>query len=308
MGSMDMKMDRKTSEEAGSRKSVRRQRMELRLEGAKKFWKRFCKNKGAVTGLAVFAIIVLVALFAPLIAPYSPYDNTFALKEAPSMAHIFGTDELGRDVLYRILWGGKTSILMGLISLGIAFVMGIILGTVAAYFGKTVDMIIMRALDVVMALPILILMITLAAVVPPTNVNLVLIIAIALIPQEVRLVRAQVLQLIDKEYIEAVRIQGGSVMRIIVKHIIPNAIGPIITTAMIDIASAITTISTLSFMGLGIQPPDPEWGSMLSNDNEVIRDAWNVSTFPGIALLLTVISLTLIGDGLRDALDPRMRR
>ena len=156
---------------------------------------------------------------------------------------------------------------MGLIYLVIAFVMGIILVTAAAYFGKTVDMIIMRALDVVMALPILILMITLAAVVPPTNVNLVLIIAIALIPQEVRLVRAQVLQLIDKEYIEAVRIQGGSVMRIIVKHIIPNAIGPIITTAMIDIASAITTISTLSFMLLRIQPPDPEWSTNISNPN-----------------------------------------
>ena len=289
----------------------REKRAFIQRSSTKEMWYRLRHNTSAIVGTILFIVIDVSCFASPLYLDYEEdiikVDAVNKL-EGPSLEHLCGTDELGRDVLYRILWGGKTSILMGLISLGIAFVMGIILGTAAAYFGKTVDMIIMRALDVVMALPILILMITLAAVVPPTNVNLVLIIAIALIPQEVRLVRAQVLQLIDKEYIEAVRIQGGSVMRIIVKHIIPNAIGPIITTAMIDIASAITTISTLSFMGLGIQPPDPEWGSMLSNGNEVIRDAWNVSTFPGIALLLTVISLTLIGDGLRDALDPRMRR
>lgn len=260
----------------------REKRAFIQRSSTKEMWYRLRHNTSAIVGTILFIVIAVSCFASPLYLDYEEdiikVDAVNKL-EGPSLEHLCGTDELGRDVLYRILWGGKT-----------------------------VDMIIMRALDVVMALPILILMITLAAVVPPTNVNLVLIIAIALIPQEVRLVRAQVLQLIDKEYIEAVRIQGGSVMRIIVKHIIPNAIGPIITTAMIDIASAITTIFTLSFMGLGIQPPDPEWGSMLSNGNEVIRDAWNVSTFPGIALLLTVISLTLIGDGLRDALDPRMRR
>ncbi len=278
---------------------------------SKEMWYRLRHNTSAIIGTVLFIIIVVACFTAPL---YLDYEADILAVDAvnklqgPSLEHICGTDELGRDVFYRILWGGKTSISMGLLSLGIAFTLGLILGTVAAYFGKKVDMIIMRLLDVVMALPILILMVTLASVVPPSNTNLVLIIATALIPQEVRLVRAQVLQLIDKEYIEAVRVQGGSVFRIITKHIIPNAIGPIITTAMIDIASAITTISTLSFMGLGVQPPDPEWGSMLANGKLVIRDAWNVSTFPGIALLLTVISLTLIGDGLRDALDPRMRR
>ena len=183
-------------------------------------WYRLRHNTSAIVGTILFIVIAVSCFASPLFLDYEEdiikVDAVNKL-EGPSLEHLCGTDELGRDVLYRILWGGKTSILMGLISLGIAFVMGIILGTAAAYFGKTVDMIIMRALDVVMALPILILMITLAAVVPPTNVNLVLIIAIALIPQEVRLVRAQVLQLIDKEYIEAVRIQGGSVMRIIVK-------------------------------------------------------------------------------------------
>lgn len=223
----------------------REKRAFIQRSSTKEMWYRLRHNTSAIVGTILFIVIAVSCFASPL---YLDYEEDIIKVEAvnklegPSLEHLCGTDELGRDVLYRILWGGKTSILMGLISLGIAFVMGIILGTVAAYFGKTVDMIIMRALDVVMALPILILMITLAAVVPPTNVNLVLIIAIALIPQEVRLVRAQVLQLIDKEYIEAVRIQGGSVMRIIVKHIIPNAIGPIITTAMIDIASAITTI------------------------------------------------------------------
>lgn len=274
-------------------------------------WYRLRHNTSAIVGFILFAIILLACFTAPL---YLDYETDIIQIDAanklqgPSKEHIFGTDEVGRDVLNRILWGGKTSITMGLLALGLAFLVGTILGTIAAYFGGVVDMIIMRLIDVVMAVPILILMITLAGVVPPTNVNLVLIIGVALVPQELRLVRAQVLQLIDKEYIEAVKIQGGSGFRIIVMHILPNAIGPIITTAMIDIASAITTISTLSFMGLGVQPPDPEWGSMLANGKLVIRDAWNISTFPGIALLLTVIALTLIGDGLRDALDPRMRR
>ncbi|MGI5971858.1 MAG: ABC transporter permease [Oscillospiraceae bacterium] len=289
----------------------REKRAFIQRSSTMEVWYRLRHNTSAIVGFILFVIIAASCFLTPL---YLDYETDIIAVDAanklqgPSPQHLFGTDELGRDVLYRILWGGRTSITMGLISLGFAFLVGIILGTIAAYFGKTVDMVIMRLIDVVMALPILILMITLASVVKPTNTNLVLIIGIALIPQEVRLVRAQVLQLIDKEYIEAVRIQGGSGFRIIVKHIIPNAIGPIITTAMIDIASAITTISTLSFMGLGVQPPDPEWGSMLANGKLVIRDAWNVSTFPGIALLLTVISLTLIGDGLRDALDPRMRR
>lgn len=289
----------------------REKRAFIQRSSTMEVWYRLRHNTSAIVGFILFVIIAASCFLTPL---YLDYETDIIAVDAvnklqgPSLQHLCGTDELGRDVLYRILWGGKTSIAMGLLSLGMAFLVGIVLGTVAAYFGKTVDMVIMRLIDVVMALPILILMITLASVVKPTNTNLVLIIGIALIPQEVRLVRAQVLQLIDKEYIEAVRIQGGSGLRIIVKHIIPNAIGPIITTAMIDIASAITTISTLSFMGLGVQPPDPEWGSMLANGKLVIRDAWNVSTFPGIALLLTVISLTLIGDGLRDALDPRMRR
>ena len=289
----------------------REKRAFTQRSSTKEVWYRLRHNTSAIVGFVMFIVIVLACFLSTV---YLNYETDIIAIDAvnklqgPSWQHLCGTDELGRDVFYRILWGGKTSITMGLLALGLAFLVGLVLGTVAAYFGKTVDMVIMRLVDVVMALPVLILMITLASVVKPTNVNLVLIIGIALIPQEVRLVRAQVLQLIDKEYIEAVRIQGGSGFRIIVKHIIPNAIGPIITTAMIDIASAITTISTLSFMGLGVQPPDPEWGSMLANGKLVIRDAWNVSTFPGIALLLTVISLTLIGDGLRDALDPRMRR
>lgn len=274
-------------------------------------WFRLRHNTSAVVGFILFIVIAVTCFASPLFLDYETdiiAVNAVDRLQGPSMEHICGTDELGRDVFFRILWGGRISISMGLIALGIAFAAGILLGTTAAYFGGKIDMIIMRLVDVIMALPVLILMITLASVVQPTNVNLVLIIGIALIPQEVRLVRAQVLQVIDKEYIEAVRVQGGSSLRIIASHILPNAIGPIITTAMIDIAMAITTISTLSFMGLGIQPPDPEWGSMLASGKQVIRDAWHVSTFPGIALLLTVISLTLIGDGLRDALDPRMKR
>lgn len=274
-------------------------------------WNRFKRNKSAVAGAVVYLIIIITCFSSTFFLDYDTQIigvDAINRLQPPSAEHICGTDELGRDVFFRIIWGGRLSILMGFCALGIAFSAGIVLGTLAAYYGKTLDMVIMRFIDCIMALPVLILMITLASVVEPSNLNLVLIIGIALTPQETRLVRAQVLQVIDMEYIEAVKIQGGGTLRIIAKHILPNALGPVISTATLDIATAITTISTLSFMGLGVQPPDPEWGSMLSAGKTVIREAWHVSTFPGIALLLTVISLTLVGDGLRDALDPRMKR
>lgn len=274
-------------------------------------WIRLRKNKTAVFGIVLFIVILIACFLVPLQYNYEAdvisIDVVNRLQE-PSKEHLFGTDELGRDMLARILWGGRTSILAGVLSLGLGFLIGGFLGTIAAYYGDTVDTIIMRLVDIFMAIPSILLMITLAAIMTPNTQNLILAIGISLVPRQARIVRGQVLQIINKEYIEATRIQGSSDFKIIVSHILPNALSPVITTVILDIGYAITMISTLSYLGLGVQPPAPEWGSMLASSQPFMRDAWYITTFPGLALMITVVSLTLVGDGLRDALDPRMKR
>jgi len=226
----------------------------------------------------------------------------------PSIGYPFGRDELGRNIMNRILWGGGTTIFIAVIALCFAFFMGTVLGTVSAYYGRVTDSIIMRLIDIVMAIPPILLMITLATILTPSTPNLILVVGIGLIPNQSRMVRGQVLSVVDKEFIEASKIQGAGDFKIIMTHVLPNALSPIITTVILDIAYAVMVISTLSYLGLGIQAPNPEWGSMLAGGRGYIRYAWHISTFPGIILTLTIISLTLVGDGLRDALDPRMKR
>jgi len=274
-------------------------------------WKRLRKNKTAILGMILFAAIAGACFLSPLF--YSYQINVVGLDVAiqlqgPSWAHPLGVDELGRDVLARILWGGRTSLSIASCALAFAFACGTILGTAAAYYGSLSDTLIMRVIDVVMAIPPILLMITLATIMPPSAPGLILVVGIGLIPNQSRMVRGQVLQVSEREYIEAARVQGASNFKIIVSHILPNALAPIITTIILDIGYAILVISTLSFLGLGVQPPDPEWGSMLAGGRDYLRYAWHIATFPGIALVLTVMSLTLVGDGLRDALDPRMKR
>ena len=274
-------------------------------------WKRLRKNKTAVIGMALFLLIALACFSSPLF--YSYYGDIIAVDveeqlQGPSMEHILGVDELGRDILGRILWGGRTSLFVSICALTLAFTCGTILGTTAAYYGRFADAVIMRSIDVVMAIPPLLLMITLATVMNPGTFSLIIVVGFGLIPNQARMVRGQVLQVVDNEYIEAVRIQGASDLKIILHHILPNALSPIITTVILDIGYAVMVISTLSFLGLGIQPPSPEWGGMLAGGRDYIRYAWHITTFPGIALVITVISLTLVGDGLRDALDPRMKK
>jgi len=274
-------------------------------------WKRLRRNTTAVIGMVMFLIILLSCILSPLI--YSYEDDIIAVNvvkqlEGPSSEHILGVDELGRDVLARILWGGRTTLFISLCALAIALVCGTILGTVAAYYGRFADTLIMRLIDVIMSIPPILLMITLATIITPSTTSLIFVVGLGLIPNQARMMRGQVLQVVDNEYIEAVRIQGASDFKIIISHILPNAISPIITTIILDIAYAVMVISTLSFLGLGVPAPDPEWGSMLAGGRQYLRYAWHITTFPGIALVITLMSLTLVGDGMRDALDPRMKR
>jgi len=274
-------------------------------------WKRLRKNKTAVIGMFVFLCILIICLLSPVF--YSYENNIIATDitkqlQGPQPGHILGVDELGRDILARILWGGRTTLMLSFGALAIAILFGTIVGTAAAYYGSLSDMLIMRVIDVIMAIPPILLMITLATIITPSTVSLIFVVGLGLIPTEARMVRGQVLQFVGKEFIEAVKMQGASDFKIIVKHILPNALSPIITTVILDIAYAVMTISTLSFLGLGVQAPDPEWGGMLAGGRQYIRYAWHITTFPGIALVITLMSLTLLGDGMRDALDPRMKR
>jgi len=274
-------------------------------------WKRLRKNTTAVIGMSVFLAIFLASLASPLF--YSYHGDIIAVDianqlQGPSREHILGVDELGRDILARILWGGRTTILLSFGSLIFAFVIGTIIGTAAAYYGRFVDNILMRIIDVVMSIPSVLLMITLATIIQTSMISLVFVVGFGLVPGMARTIRAQVLYVVENEYIEAVRIQGASDLKIITIHILPNAISPVITTIILEIAFAVMVISTLSFLGLGVQPPDPEWGTMLAGGREYLRQAWHITTFPGIALVITMMALTLVGDGMRDALDPRMKR
>ena len=274
-------------------------------------WKRLRKNKTAVIGIVVFLCILIACLASPLFYDY--YDQIIAVDvpnqlSGPSREHVLGVDELGRDILGRILWGGRTTLLISFCALAFAFICGTVIGTAAAYYGRFADTLIMRVIDVIMAVPPILLMITLATIMPPTTLSLIFVVGFGLIPNQSRMIRGQVLQVVDKEYIEAVRIQGAGGFKIIRSHILPNALSPIITTVILDIAYAVMVISTLSFLGLGVQPPDPEWGAMLAGGRQYIRYAWHITTFPGVALVITLMSLTLLGDGVRDAMDPRMKR
>ena len=274
-------------------------------------WKRLRKNATAVIGMIVFLCILLACILSPLFFNYEDDIIDVNVKiqlQGPSKEHLLGVDELGRDIFARILWGGRYTLLISFCALAMAFICGTIIGTAAAYYGRFADTLIMRIIDVIMAIPPVILMITLATILTPGTLSLIFVVGFGLIPTQSRMVRGQVLQVVDNEYIEAVRIQGAGGFRIITSHILPNALSPIITTVILDIAYAVMVISTLSFLGLGVQAPDPEWGAMLAGGRQYLRYAWHITTFPGIALVITLMSLTLVGDGVRDAMDPRMKR
>jgi peptide/nickel transport system permease protein len=273
------------------------------------FWLRFRKNRMAFCGAFMILGLVVMAVFAPLIAPY-PFDEQdfSAVQETPSSTHWFGTDEFGRDIFSRIVYASRISLEVGFIAVSIGMFIGGLLGAVAGFYGRLIDNVIMRFMDILLAVPSTILAIAIAATLGPGLFNLMLAVGIATIPRYARIVRASVLSLRHLEFIEAAQAVGSSDCRIILRHILPNCMAPVIVQATLGVASAILNTAGLSFIGLGIQPPTPEWGAMLSGARTYIRDYPYMMVSPGLAIMLTVLSLNFLGDGLRDALDPKLKR
>ncbi|MFM0756510.1 ABC transporter permease [Paraburkholderia strydomiana] len=267
---------------------------------------RFMRNRAAVFGAFLVALIVIMALFAPWLTHYDPVQASFmTVRQAPSAAHWFGTDELGRDVLSRLLYGARASLLAGVVSVGIAVVLGVPLGLIAGYFGRFVDGVISRIADALLSIPFLILAIALSAFLGPSLTNAMAAIGISAMPRFIRLTRGQAISVKAEEYVEGARAIGLDHARIMLRYILPNVLPPIIVQASLTVASAIIAEASLSFLGLGQLPPAPSWGSMLNTAKDFVSQAPWMSIFPGIAIFLAVLGFNLLGDGLRDALDPR---
>jgi len=273
-------------------------------------WRRFCKNKLALAGLIVFTLIVLIAVTAPLYLDYTEdvtRQDIMAQFQTPSSEHLLGTDHFGRDILARLLWGAKYSILVGLGVIAVSLLSGSVLGATAGFFGGVYDQVIMRVLDVFFAIPMTLMAISIVAAFGNSIPNLILAISLGQIPKMSRIIRSSVITLKGQDFIEAAYACGTSKARIIRKHILPNAIGPIIVEGTLTMGKAIILVAGLSFIGMGIQPPTPEWGAMLSEAKNYMLNYPYLMYAPGIAIVITVLSITLIGDGLRDALDPKMK-
>ncbi|WP_407175985.1 ABC transporter permease [Bradyrhizobium sp. STM 3562] len=275
---------------------------------ARRALRRLLKHKGAIAGLVVISTFILLALFAPLISPYNPIATSWTLvRKPPSALHWFGTDDLGRDILARVIFGARASLLAGLISVSIALSIGVPLGLLAGYRGGFVDALISRMTDAMLACPFLILAIALAAFLGPSLGNAMIAIGISATPVFIRLTRGQVMAVKIEDYVEAARAVGNPPWRIALVHILPNILPALLVQATLSIAAAIIAEAALSFLGLGQQPPAPSWGSMLNAAQRFLTNAPWMAIWPGLAIFLVVLSLNLVGDGLRDALDPRQR-
>ena len=273
-------------------------------------WKRLCRNKTAVLGLVIFGLLALMAIISPIVLDYetqvikADYSSTL---QAPSAAHWFGTDELGRDILFRVMYGSTVSLSIGIVTVIVALFFGLILGAAAGYYGGKIDMVIMRIMDIFLAIPGTLLAICIVASLGNSIPNLVIAPAVSSIPTFSRVVRGAVITARDAEYVEAARAIGAKDGTIIFKEVLPNSLAPIIVQTTLQVATVILSIAGLSFIGLGIPAPRPEWGAMLSGARAYIRDYSYMCLFPGLAIMTTILSLNLLGDGLRDALDPRLR-
>jgi len=271
-------------------------------------WRRLKQNKSAMLGLAIIMVLILSALFADIIAPFGIDDqNLMNALQKPNSTHWFGTDNFGRDIFSRVVHGSRISLQVGFIAVGIAMITGGILGAIAGYYGGRLDNFIMRMMDILLAIPSILLAISIVAALGPGLSNVMIAVGISSIPSYSRIVRASVLTLKDQEFVEAARAVGANDVRIIGRHIIPNSMAPIIVQATLGVAGAILSAAGLSFIGLGIQPPTPEWGAMLSSGRQFIRDYPHMTAFPGLVIMITIFGLNLLGDGLRDALDPRLK-
>ena len=278
---------------------------------ALEIWRRLKKNKMAMLGLTILVMLALTAIFADVIADYDTkviaQDIPNRL-QGPSMEHWCGTDEFGRDIFARLVHGSRVSLVVGLISVSISLFIGGALGAIAGYYGGRVDNVIMRIMDIFLAVPSILLAMTIVAALGTSLVNVMLAIGVSGVPGYARIVRASVMSIKDQEFVEASRAIGAKSPTTIFREILPNCLAPIIVQATLSVAGAILSTASLSFIGLGVQPPSPEWGAMLSGGRNYLRDALHLTLFPGLAIVITILALNLLGDGLRDALDPRLKQ
>ena len=279
------------------------------------FWAYFCENRGALIGFSFILAVLLAALFAGLLTPHGPFEQYRdyiltppAWQEGGLWRFPLGTDEVGRDILTRLLYGGRLSLFIGMMVVSLALLLGTLVGLIAGYAGGLTDTLIMRAMDIIMALPSLLLALAIVTILGPGLINASIAIAITYLPHYVRITRASVITESSKDYVTASRVSGAGVWRLMFITLLPNCMAPLIVQASLGFSNAILDAAALGFIGLGAQPPSPEWGSMLSGALEFIQRAWWVVTFPGLMILLTVLAFNLMGDGLRDALDPKMKR
>ena len=281
----------------------------------REFWISFSANRGAVAGLLVVTSLLLVALFAPLLAPHLPYQtNSGAFLRPPSwqdggsMEYLLGTDAIGRDILTRLIHGARLSLSIGLAVVLISLAAGIVLGLVAGFARGVLEIAIMRLMDIILTLPSLLLAIVIVAILGPGLMNAMLAVAVVVLPHYVRITRASVIAEVSKDYVTAARISGAGTLRLMFSEVLPNCAAPLIVQASLGVSTAILDAAALGFLGLGAQPPSPEWGTMLADAREFVLRAWWVVTFPGLMILITVLAFNLLGDGLRDAFDPKLKR
>ena len=272
------------------------------------FVRRFMKNRLAISGLVIVLFFFAVSILAPVISPHDPSKiNRDELLQPPSPDHLFGTDKLGRDVLSRMIYGSRISLKVGFVAVGITIVIGMFLGALAGFYGGILDAVIMRFVDVMLCFPAFFLILAVIAILEPSIWNIMVVIGLTGWMGVARLVRAEFLTLTKRDFILAARAQGAGDFRIIFGHVLPNALGPILVAATLGVAGAILTESALSFLGIGVQPPTPSWGNILTDGQDTIAVAWWLSLYPGLAILLTVLGYNLLGEGIRDAMDPRLR-
>jgi peptide/nickel transport system permease protein len=273
-----------------------------------KFWGRFRRNRMAITGLALVLGMFAVSIFAPWLAPYDPdHIDLQQVLMPPTGNHLLGTDTLGRDVLSRVIYGSRVSLKVGFVAVGLATVIGLLIGALAGYYGGWVDWSLMRLVDLMLCFPAFFLILAVIAVLEPSIWNIMAVIGLTSWMGVARLVRAEFLSLREREFVAAARALGATDSRLIFRHLLPNALAPVMVSATLGVAGAILTESALSFLGLGVQPPTPSWGNILTAGKDNIEIAWWLSVFPGLAILITVMSYNLLGEGIREAIDPRLQ-
>jgi dipeptide transport system permease protein len=281
----------------------------------REFWTAFSANRGAVIGLATIVVLLLIALFAPWIAPHAPNETNSAVfllppawQQGGSASYLLGTDAIGRDILSRLMHGARLSLSIGVAVVAISVAVGVVLGLIAGFFRGVLEIAIMRLMDIVLTMPSLLMAIVIVAILGPGLINAMIAVAIVVLPHYVRITRAAVIAEISRDYVTAARVSGAGTLRLMFREVLPNCAAPLIVQASLGISTAILDAAALGFIGLGAQPPSPEWGTMLADAREFVLRAWWVVTFPGLAILAAVLAFNLLGDGLRDALDPKLKR